>query len=170
MVYDQSLTALALALLPTRAAPWSEHVTAGGTELLPAAAMGELMTRALGASLITKDQLLNLAAELLPVPRMREVLRFLEHLSGYDEWNQVRLRRRRAITSISLTYLTRARLQSGGIVGAALLRHQFDLESQERETFIIAYANLFLDDGMRRHSTKPRSIRSELPFSLRTVC
>ena len=75
MVYDQSPTDLAFALLPVFATLWSEQVSADGTEMLPAAAMEELMARVVAAVIITKDQLLNLAAELLPPGRMRELLR-----------------------------------------------------------------------------------------------
>ena len=45
MVYDQSPTDLAFALLPVFATLWSEQVSADGTEMLPAAAMEELMAR-----------------------------------------------------------------------------------------------------------------------------
>ena len=90
MVYDQSPTDLAFALLPVFATLWSEQVSADGTEMLPAAAMEELMARVTAAVIITKDQLLNLAAELLPPGRMRELLRYLSQLVGYEEWQQIK--------------------------------------------------------------------------------
>eukprot|EP00439_Symbiodinium_sp_Y106_P002024 s14637_g1.t1 len=62
MVYDQSSTDLAFALLPVFATLWSEQVSADGMEMLPAAAMEEQMARVTAAVIITKDQLLNLAA------------------------------------------------------------------------------------------------------------
>ena len=110
MVYDQSPTELAFALLPVFATLWSEQVSADGTEMLPAAAMEELMARVVAAVIITKDQLLILAAELLPPGRMRELLRYLSQLVGYEEWQQIKHRRRRHLIDISISYLSRARL------------------------------------------------------------
>ena len=121
MVYDQSPTDLAFALLPVFATLWSEQVSADGTEMLPAAAMEELMARVTAAVIITKDQLLNLAAELLPPGRMRELLRYLSQLVGYEEWQQIKHRRRRHLIDISISYLSRARLGQGNLLVEAII-------------------------------------------------
>eukprot|EP00439_Symbiodinium_sp_Y106_P007759 s9455_g1.t1 len=95
MVYDQSPTDLAFALLPVFATLWSEQVSADGTEMLPAAAMEELMARVTAAVIITKDQLLNLAAELLPPERMRELLRYLDEAHRAEYLGEVEAARAR---------------------------------------------------------------------------
>eukprot|EP00439_Symbiodinium_sp_Y106_P069584 s1185_g12.t1 len=95
MVYDQSPTDLAFALLPVFATLWSEQVSADGTEMLPAAAMEELMARVTAAVIITKDQLLNLAAELLPPERMRELLRYLDEAHRAEYLREVEAARAR---------------------------------------------------------------------------
>ena len=137
MVYDQSPTDLAFALLPVFAT------------MLPAAAMEELMARVTAAVIITKDQLLNLAAELLPPGRMRELLRYLSQLAGYEEWQQIKHRRRRHLIDISISYLSRARLGQGSLLVEAISRHLFDLTTQTRETHITAYTCRYLDEAHR---------------------
>ena len=149
MVYDQSPTDLAFALLPVFATLWSEQVSADGTEMLPAAAMEELMARVVAAVIITKDQLLNLAAELLPPGRTRELLRYLSQLVGYEEWQQIKHRRRRHLIDISISYLSRARLGQGNLLVEAISRHLFDLTTLTRETHITAYTCRYLDEGHR---------------------
>ena len=148
-VYDQSPTDLAFALLPVFATLWSEQVSADGMEMLPAAAMEELMARVTAAVIITKDQLLNLAAELLPPERMQELLRYLSQLVGYEEWQQIKHRRRRHLIDISISYLSRARRAQGNLLVEAISRHLYDLNTQTRETHITAYTCRYLDEAHR---------------------
>ena len=107
------------------------------------------MARVVAAVIITKDQLLNLAAELLPPGRMRELLRYLSQLVGYEEWQQIKHRRRRHLIDISISYLSRARLGQGNLLVEAISRHLFDLTTLTRETHITAYTCRYLDEGHR---------------------
>ena len=142
MVYDQSPTDLAFALLPVFATLWSEQVSADGTEMLPAAAMEELMARVVAAVIITKDQLLNLAAELLPPGRMRELLRYLSQQVGYEEWQQIKHRRRRHLIDISISYLSRARLGQGDGLERVEKLPQRGYNSGEKEELLPKYVQM----------------------------
>eukprot|EP00439_Symbiodinium_sp_Y106_P010263 s4265_g1.t1 len=74
MYYERSLTNLALALLPPFAALLTEERRANGGEMLPGGAMSELIGRIGALQLITKDQIMNLAVELLPPANGGEML------------------------------------------------------------------------------------------------
>ena len=166
MVYDQSPTDLAFALLPVFATLWSEQVSADGTEMLPAAAMEELMARVVAAVIITKDQLLNLAAELLPPGRMRELLRYLSQLVGYEEWQQIKHSRRRHLIDISISYLSRARLGQGNLLVEAISRHLFDLTTKRgRLTLLHTLADILMK--VTAPNTWERSKRPALATSRR---
>ena len=108
--------------------------------MLPGGAMRELIGRIGALQLITKDQIMNLAVELLPPARVRELMSHLGVLVGFQEWDQIRHRRRRAIGDLIMAYLTTARLDSGGFVAEALNLHRMDLDSLERETHLVSYA------------------------------
>ena len=129
MYYEKSLTNLALALLPTLAALLSAERRANGGEMLPGGAMSELIGRIGTLQLITKDQIMNLAVELFPPARVRELMSHLGVLVGFQEWDQIRHRRRRAIGDLIMAYLTTARLESEGFVAEALNLHRMDLDS-----------------------------------------
>eukprot|EP00439_Symbiodinium_sp_Y106_P020889 s4491_g2.t1 len=139
MYYERSLTNLALAFLPTFAALLTAERRANGGEIVPGGAMSELIR--IGAlQLITKDQIMNLAVELLP-PRSQALEYSVDpHDQGFQEWDQIRHRRRRAIGDLIMAYLTTARLDSGGFVAEALNLHRMDLDSLERETHLVSYA------------------------------
>eukprot|EP00439_Symbiodinium_sp_Y106_P019084 s7708_g2.t1 len=149
MYYERSLTNLALALLPTFAALLTEERRANGGEMLPGGAMSELIGRIGALQLITKDQIMNLAVELLPPARVRELMSHLGVLVGFQEWDQIRHRRRRAIGDLIMAYLTTARLGSGSFVAEALNLHRIDLDSLERETHLVSYACRYLSDPLR---------------------
>ena len=74
--------------------------------MLPGGAMSELIGRIGALQLITKDQIMNLAVELLPPARVRELMSHLGVLVGFQEWDQIRHRRRRAIGDLIMAYLT----------------------------------------------------------------
>ena len=61
--------------------------------MLPGGAMSELIGRIGALQLITKDQIMNLAVELLPPARVRELMSHLGVLVGFQEWDQIRHRR-----------------------------------------------------------------------------
>ena len=153
MYYEKSLTNLALALLPTFAALLSAERRANGGEMLPGGAMSELIGRIGALQLITKDQIMNLAVELLPPARVRELMSHLGVLVGFQEWDQIRHRRRRAIGDLIMAYLTIARLESEGFVAEALNLHRMDLDSLERETYLISYACRYMSPPLRRKSS-----------------
>ena len=89
----------------------------------------------LSLRIIAKDQLLNLAAELLPAESLRELIRHLDVISGIAEWDQIRFRRRRAILELAMRYFASSRLTTGMLVSPeSLALHRFDLEQMERET------------------------------------
>ena len=50
-------------------------------------------------------------------------------LVGFQEWDQIRHRRRRAIGDLIMAYLTTARLESGSFVAEALNLHRIDLDA-----------------------------------------
>eukprot|EP00439_Symbiodinium_sp_Y106_P084998 s1667_g27.t1 len=127
MYYERSLTNLALALLPTFAALLTVERRTNGEEMLPGGAMSELIGRINSLQLITKDQIMNLAAELLPMGH-------LGVLVGFQEWDQIRYRRRRAIGDLIMAYLTTTRT---------------DLVALERETHLVSYACRYLSDPLR---------------------
>ena len=142
MYYERSLTNLALALLPTFAALLTVERRTNGEEMLPGGAMSELIGRINSLQLITKDQIMNLAAELLPMGH-------LGVLVGFQEWDQIRYRRRRAIGDLIMAYLTTTRLDSGGFVAEVLNLHRTDLVALERETHLVSYACRYLSDPLR---------------------
>ena len=112
--------------------------------MLPGGAMSELIGRIGALQLITKDQIMNLAVELLPPARVRELMSHLGVLVGFQEWDQIRHRRHRAIGDLIMAYLTTARL-----VAEALNLHRIDLDSLERETHLVSYACRYLSDPLR---------------------
>ena len=117
--------------------------------MLPGGAMSELIGRIGALQLITKDQIMNLAVELLPPARVRELMSHLGVLVGFQEWDQIRHRRRRAIGDLIMAYLTTARLDGGGFVAEALNLHRMDLDSLERETHLVSYACRYLSTPQR---------------------
>ena len=150
MVYDQTLTYLAQVIFPTFAAVYFEFRKAHGSELLPGAVTAELETRIVNGSVITKDQLLNLAAELLPAESLRELLGHRDVISGIAEWDQIRFRRRRAILDLATRYFASSRLTTGTLVSPeSLALHRFDLEQMERKTYIVSYTCRFIADPLR---------------------
>ena len=117
--------------------------------MLPGGAMSELIGRIGALQLITKDQIMNLAVELLPPARVRELMSHLGVLVGFQEWDQIRHRRRRAIGDLIMAYLTTARLDGGGFVAEALNLHRMDLDSLEREIPLVSYACRYLSVPLR---------------------
>eukprot|EP00439_Symbiodinium_sp_Y106_P045023 s3857_g5.t1 len=111
--------------------------------------MSELIGRIGALQLLTKDQIMNLAVELLPPARARELMSHLGVLIGFQEWDQIRHRRRSAIWDLNMAYLTTARLESGGFVAEALNLHRIDLDSLERETHLVSCACRYLSDPLR---------------------
>ncbi|CAE7395039.1 unnamed protein product [Symbiodinium sp. CCMP2456] len=109
MVYDCSPTQLTLALIPTFAGLLHRHLASSGTEMLPGEALRDLEVRVQALAIMTKDQLMCLAAELLPPDGVRTLMQHLSVLHGYGEWEEIRRRRRRALMELSLTYLAAAR-------------------------------------------------------------
>ena len=101
------------------------------------------------AELITKDQIMNLAVEILPPARVRVLLSHLGVLVGFQEWDQIRHRRRRASGDLIMAYLTTARLESEGFVAEALNLHRMDLDILERETYLISYACRYMSPPLR---------------------
>ena len=114
--------------------------------MLPGGAMSELIGRIGALQLITKDQIMNLAVELLPPARVRELM---SQGVLVGEWDQIRHRRRRAIGDLIMAYLTTARLDGGGFVAEALNLHRMDLDSLERETHLVSYACRYLSAPLR---------------------
>ena len=128
MVYDQTLTCLAQVLF--RRFPLSISSSERRTDRRYSPAQSQLSLR-----IIAKDQLLNLAAELLPAESLRELIRHLDVISGIAEWDQIRFRRRRAILELAMRYFASSRLTTGMLVSPeSLALHRFDLEQMERET------------------------------------
>ena len=158
MYYEKSLTNLALALLPTFAALLSAERRANGGEMLPGGAMSELIGRIGALQLITKDQIMNLAVELLPPAR--ELMSHLGVLVGFQEWDQIRHRRRRAIGDLIMAYLTTARLESEGFVAEALNLHRMDLDS------LIGEGDLF---DLLRLPIHVTSLEDKLPGGSRAI-
>eukprot|EP00439_Symbiodinium_sp_Y106_P007261 s7293_g1.t1 len=88
----------------------------------------------------------DLAFALLPV---FATLWYLSQLVGYEEWQQIKHRRRRHLIDISISYLSRARLGQSNLLVEAISRHLFDLTTLTRETHITAYTCRYLDEGHR---------------------
>ncbi|CAE7256567.1 unnamed protein product, partial [Symbiodinium sp. CCMP2456] len=149
MVYDCSPTQLTLALIPTFAGLLHRHLASSGTEMLPGKALRDLEVRVQALAIMTKDQLMCLAAELLPPEGVRTLMQHLSVLHGYGEWEEIRRRRRRALMDLSLTYLAAARLQSGAFAAQAQHLHTFDIVALERETYIGAYTARLLVEPFR---------------------
>ena len=61
-------------------------------------------------------------------------------LVGFQEWGQIRHRRRRAIGDLIMAYLTTARLESRSFVAEALNLHR---------THLVSYACRYLSDPLR---------------------
>ena len=149
MVYDCSPTQLALALIPTFAGLLYMHLASTGTEMLPGEVLRDLETRIQGLAIMTKDQLMCLAAELLPPEGVRTLMQHLSVMQGFSEWDEIRRRRRRALVELSLTYLAVARLQSGAFAAQGQHLHTYDLAALERETYIGSYTARLLVEPLR---------------------
>jgi len=149
MVYDCSPTQLVLALIPTFGGLLHRHLAASGTEMLPGQALRDLEVRVQALAIMTKDQLVVLAAELLPPEGVRTLMQYLSVLHGYGEWDEIRRRRRKALLDVSLCYLAAARLRSGAFASQAQHLQMFDIAALERETYIGAYTARFLEEPFR---------------------
>ncbi|CAE7287280.1 unnamed protein product, partial [Symbiodinium sp. CCMP2456] len=101
MVYDCSPTQLTLALIPTFAGLLHMHLASTGTEMLPGEALRDLETRVQALAIMTRDQLMCLAAELLPPDGVRTLMQHLGVLHGFGEWDEIRRRRPSQRTEIA---------------------------------------------------------------------
>ena len=159
-VYDCSPTQLALALIPTFSGLLYMHLASTGTEMLPGEVLRDLETRVRGLGIMTKDQLMCLAAELLPPEGVRTLMQYLSVMQGFSEWDEIRRRRRRALVELSLTYLAVARLQTGAFVAEGPYLHTYDLVALERETHIGSYTARLLVEPLRtRYLASTETVR-----------
>ena len=76
--------------------------------MLPGGAMSELIGRIGALQLITKDQIMNLAVELLPPARVRELMSQLGVLVGFQEWDQISAQSSEHLPAIGQSYTFRS--------------------------------------------------------------
>ena len=97
-----------------------------------------------------KAELFLLAAELLPAEKLKRLHTYCMSLRGYDEWQEVRLQRRNALSQLALTYYTLAKLREPTELGCSRLTgFLYDCEGSHRETEILAHTQALLPDDVR---------------------
>ncbi|CAE7675030.1 unnamed protein product [Symbiodinium sp. CCMP2456] len=106
-----------------------EHFRSLGSEQLPGDVLSDLEGRIATQVIITKDQLLNMAAEKVDeiTEKVGVLIGHLEVLAGFAEWDEIRRRRRRTLAELSMAYLVVARQGTGSLVPESLGLHGVDL-------------------------------------------
>ena len=121
MAYRLRPTRLVEVLLPVLAALYHETEVGAGVESLPGSYLTQIKCLAETRLVCIKAQLFLLAAELLPAEKLRRLHTYCSSLRGYDEWNEVRLQRRNALSQVALTYFTLAKLREPTELGMSRL-------------------------------------------------
>ena len=106
MAYRLQPTRLVEVLLPVLAALYHETEVQAGDESLPGSYLTQIKTLVETRLVRIKAQLCLLAAELLPAEKLKRLHAYCMSLRGYDEWQEVRLQRRNALSQVALTYYT----------------------------------------------------------------
>ena len=150
MAYRLRPTRLVEVLLPVLAALYHETEVGAGVESLPGSYLTQIKSLAETRLVCIKAQLFLLAAELLPAEKLRRLHTYCSSLRGYDEWNEVRLQRRNALSQVALTYFTLAKLREPTELGMSRLSgFLYDCEGSHRETEILAHTQALLPDDIR---------------------
>ena len=150
MAYRLQPTRLVEVLLPVLAALYHETEVPAGDESLPGSYLTQIKTMAETRMVRIKAQLFLLAAELLPAEKLKRLHTFCTSLRGYDEWQEVRLQRRNALSQLSMTYYAMAKLREPAELGwSRLAGFLYDCEGSSRETEILGHTQALLPDDVR---------------------
>ena len=150
MVYRLQPTRLVEVLIPVLAALYHEVEVGAGVESLPGSYLTQIKSLIETRRVCIKAQLFMLAAELLPAEKLRRLHDYCTSLRGYDEWSEVRLQRRNALSQVALTYYTLAKLREPTALGwSRLSGFLYDCEGSHRETEILAHTQALLPDDIR---------------------